>query len=152
MARMNWEKARRTDSARQAERDAPPKKRQSTAFRLNHAARCAKCNADMPVNTPARYTADDTIVHATGCSSPARDAGPTKKRPVRARGKTQPSKSKRRAQLTKLSSPTRCGTCSAMMAAGTKAIRNKAGKLVHPNGCPKKARNDRESPAEDRNE
>jgi hypothetical protein len=72
MARMNWEKARRNDHARQAEREAPPKKRQSTAFRLNRATRCAKCNADMPVSTPARFTADDKIVHATGCSSPSR--------------------------------------------------------------------------------
>ena len=141
MARMNWEKARRNDDARQAARDAPRKNRQSTAFRLKGAARCAQCNADMPVNTPARYTANDTIVHATGCSSPSRDAGLTKKQLGRTRGKPQPSKSRRRAQITKLSSPTPCGTCAVMMNTGTRAIRNKAGKLVHPNGCPKKALN-----------
>jgi hypothetical protein len=94
----------------------------------------------MPAGTPARFTATDAIVHATGCSTPV-DAV-RKKRKKRSTGRgpaTGAKQGKKRSR--KLEAATPCATCGVTMEAGVQATMNKAGRLVHPNGCPRKAPN-----------
>lgn len=141
MAKMNWDKARRYERARRAERDDPPK-RASTAFHLRGSEVCAQCGASMPRGTPARYDKSDRIVHAHGCGggSAAKKQGgkTTKSRPSGKGGSRKGSKAGSRRR--KLSRASQCGTCGVVMAAGSMAVLNKAGQLVHANGCPKKDR------------
>lgn len=138
LAKMNWDKARRDERARRAERDTPPKKSKSTAFRLRYPSQCTKCGDAMPAGTPARFTADDAIVHASGCSTevdPVRKKKRRRKSPQRGPGaRTKPGKKRSR----KLKVATPCTTCGVTMEAGDQATTNKGGRLVHPNGCPKK--------------
>lgn len=134
MARMNWEKARQAERAWRAERDAPPPKRPSSAFRLRYSADCARCGKAMAAGTAARYSTADEIVHAQSCPDSSKSKLPGGGIP-----KGKGSSRKRKARTQKLKRPTPCATCKVLMGAGTTATVNKAGQVVHRNGCPSKS-------------
>lgn len=140
MAKMNWDKARRDERARRAEREDPPK-RASTAFHLRGSEVCARCGVTMPRGAPALYDRLDRIVHAHGCPVRSTNESIAARTKARAsRGGSSRKVSKAGPSPLKLRRATACTTCGVVMEAGSIAAVNRQGRLVHAGGCPKKNR------------
>lgn len=75
MTRMNWDRVRREEQFKRAERYSTPfgmgrkphTKAQPIGFRAKFAGRCANCHAEFPTLTFVRFNKNDQLVHGRGC-------------------------------------------------------------------------------------